>query len=91
MNNGLPPIMKKGCWESGPTEFGSFEFKGETIVIDSEEKYLYWDKKLDIQNDDKDINEMVDNNDPNFAKLWHAMEAFLFITHRIDIHHWDGD
>lgn len=89
--NGLPPIMKKGCWESGPTKFGSFEFKGEIITIDSEEKYLYWDKKLDIQNNDKDINEMVENNDPNFAELWKAMEAFLFITHRIDIHHWDGD
>ena len=87
--NGLPPIMKKGCWESGPKNFGRFEFKGETITIDSEEKYLYWDKKLDIQNDDKDINEMIENNNPNFAKLWKAMEAFLFITHRIDIHHWD--
>lgn len=91
MNNGLPPIMKKGYWESGPKEFGSFEFKGETITIDSEEKYLYWDKKLDIQNDDKDIKEMVENNDPNFGELWKAMEAFLFITHRIDIRHWDGD
>ncbi len=87
--NGLPPVMKKGCWESGPTKFGSFEFKGETITIDTEEKYLYWDKKLDINSDDTDIQEMLDANDPNFGKLWKAMEAFLFITHRIDIHHWD--
>ena len=39
--NELPPIMKKGCWESGPTKFGSFEFKGETITIDSEEKAYF--------------------------------------------------
>lgn len=88
-SNKLPPVMKKGCWESGPRNFGSFEFKGETITIDTEEKYLYWNEKLDIQNDDKDINELVETNDPNFGKLWKAMEAFLFLTHRIDIHHWD--
>ena len=87
--NELPPIMKKGCWESGPTKFGSFEFKGETITIDSEEKYLYWADKIDINKDDEDIIEMLNNNDPNFGKLWKVMEAFLFITHRIDIHHWD--
>lgn len=31
----------------GPKEFGSFEFKGETITINTEEKYLYWNEKLD--------------------------------------------
>lgn len=89
MSNKLPPVMKKGCWESGPKNFGSFEFKGETITIDTEEKYLCWADKIDINKDDEDIIEMLNNNDPNFGKLWKAMEAFLFITHRIDIHHWD--
>lgn len=89
MSNKLLPVMKKGCWENGPKNFGSFEFKGETITIDTEEKYLYWNEKLDIQNDDKDIQKMLDNNDPNFGKLWKAMEAFLYVTHRIDDHQWD--
>ena len=88
-NNILPPIKKRGSWESGPYNFGSFIFKGEIIVIDTDEKYLYWNKKLDIQNDDKDIQEMLDKNDPNFGRLWKAMESFLYITHRIDDHHWD--
>lgn len=86
---GLPPIKTKGKWESSLHNFGSFEFKGEIIIIDTEEKYLYWNKKLDINNDDKDIQEMLNNNDPNFGKLWKAMETFLYITHRIDDHTWD--
>lgn len=81
--------MKKGCWESGPRDFGSFEFKGEKITIDTEEKYLYWVDKIDINKDDKDIIEMLNNNDPNFGKIYMALEAFLYITHRIDDHHWD--
>ena len=76
-SNKLPPVMKKGCWKSGPKEF------------DTEEKYLYWADKLDIKKDDEDIQEMLDKNDPNFGRLWKAMEAFLFMTHRIDLHHWD--
>lgn len=86
---GLPSIKTKGKWESSPHNFASFEFNGEIITIDTEEKYLYWDKKLDINNDDKDIQEMLDTNDPNFGKLWKAMETFLYITHRIDDHTWD--
>ena len=85
----LSPIKTKGKWESGYKNFGSFEFKGETITIDTEEKYLYWDKKLDINSDDADIQEMLNTNDLNFGKLWKAMEAFLYLTHRIDDHTWD--
>ena len=84
----LPPIMEKGRWQSN-IKFGSFEFKGEIITIDTEEKYLYWSEKLDIQNEDKDIEEMINSNDPNFGKLWKAMESYLYITHRIDDHTWD--
>ena len=58
-------------------------------TIDTEEKYLYWADKIDINKDDEDIIEMLNNNDPNFGKIWKAMEAFLFMTHRIDLHHWD--
>ena len=89
LKNKLPPVLKKGDWESGPNTFGKFIFKGKEIVIDTDEKYLYWDKKLDIQSNDPDIIEMLDTNDPNFGRLWRAMESYLYITHRIDDHNWD--
>ena len=60
MSNKLPPVMKKGCWESGPKNFGSFEFKGEIITIDTEEKYFYWADKIDINKDDEDIKYLLD-------------------------------
>lgn len=84
----LPKVMKKGDWERN-IKFSSFEFKGEKITIDTEEKYLYWFEKTDVSKDDEDIREMIDNDDSNFIKLWVALENFLYVTHRIDDHHWD--
>jgi hypothetical protein len=69
--------------------FQVLNLKVKKITIDTEEKYLYWFEKTDVSKDDEDIREMIDNDDSNFIKLWVALENFLYVTHRIDDHHWD--
>lgn len=87
MRTGLPRIKKRGSW-CRDMKFLSFIFNNEEITIDTEEKYLYWDKKFDDPNDE-DIKFLINNDNVNYGKLWLAMENFLYVTHRIDDSNWN--
>jgi hypothetical protein len=87
MGTGLPKVKKRGSWHRD-IKFSSFIFNNEEIVIDTEEKYIYWDNKFDDPND-KDVKFLINYDCVNYGKLWEAMENFLYVTHRIDDHNWD--
>ncbi len=78
----LPPVMKEGSWERDVT-FSSFEYKGEKITIDTEDKYLYWNKRY-LNSNSEEVRWFIENNFYNLALLAIALEDFLYITHRAD-------
>ncbi len=78
----LPPIMKKGSWERDLI-FSSFEYKGETITIDTEEKYICWYDRF-INHTRKNSIWFTLGFYVNLADLVIALENFLYVTHRAD-------